>query len=141
MKNLRVYSSLSNLKKSQIHKLVKSLSKDLDFSVSNLELNIISSSSMLEINKKYLNHNYSTDIITFNYSNINELIDGEIFISIDEALYNAKKFRVKLSEELARLVIHGILHLLGYDDLSYSDKKIMKRLENQLLSKNNFILL
>lgn len=141
MKHLRVYSFSSILKKSQIHKLVKSLSKDLDFSVSNLELNIISSSSILEINKKYLNHNYSTDIITFNYSNNNELIDGEIFISIDDALYNAKKFRVKLSEELARLVIHGILHLLGYDDLKYSDKKIMKRLENQLLSKNNFILL
>lgn len=141
MKNLRVYSITKNLKKSKIHELVKSLCNELNISVSSLEINIISSRSILNINNKYLNHNYSTDIITFNYSNVNELIDGEIFISIDDALNNAKKFRVKLSDELARLVIHGILHLLGYDDLKYSDKKIMKRLENRLLSKNNFILL
>jgi rRNA maturation RNase YbeY len=141
LKNLRVYTITTSLKKNKIHELVKSLCKELNFSVSNLEINFISSRSIIEINKKYLNHNYSTDIITFNYSNVNELIDGEIFISIDEALNNAKKFRVKSSDEFARLVIHGILHLLGYDDLKYSDKKIMKRLENKLLSKNNFILL
>ena len=141
MKNLRVYTITAKLKKSKIHELVKSLCNELNFSISNLEINIISSQSILEINKNYLNHNYSTDIITFNYSNDNELIDGEIFVSIDDALNNAKKFRVKLSDELTRLVIHGILHLLGYDDFKYSDKKIMKRLENKLLSKNNFILL
>ena len=83
----------------------------------------------------------ATDIITFNYSNVLDQIDGEIFISIEDALNNSKKYKVSLSDELVRLVIHGILHLLGYDDLNTSEKKIMKRLENKLLSKNNFGLL
>jgi len=141
LKNLRVYNTIGKLKKSKIHVLIKSLSIELGFLVSNLEINFISSKAILEINKKYLNHDYTTDIITFNYSNILDQIDGEIFISIEDALKNSKKYKVSLSDELVRLVIHGILHLLGYDDLITSEKKIMKRLENKLLSKNNFGLL
>jgi rRNA maturation RNase YbeY len=141
LKNLHTYSIQKKLKKSKLHALIKSLSIELNFTVSNLEINIILSSDIHLINKSYLNHNYTTDIITFNYSNTLNQIDGEIFISIDDALYNSKKFKVTLSEELVRLVIHGILHLLGYDDQNRSDKKIMKQLENKLLSKNNFILL
>lgn len=141
MKNLHTHSIRKKLKKSKLHDLIKSLSIELNFTVSNLEINIISGSDIHLINKSYLNHNYTTDIITFNYSNTLNQIDGEIFISIDDALYNSKKFKVTLSEELVRLVIHGILHLLGYDDQNRSDKKIMKQLENKLLSKNNFILL
>jgi rRNA maturation RNase YbeY len=68
-------------------------------------------------------------------------IDAEIYISIDDALLNSKKFKVSLSDELIRLVIHGVLHLLGYDDQTISDKKTMKRLENKLLSNNKFVLL
>lgn len=141
MKNLRVYDTIGKLKKSKIHVLIKSLSIELGFLVTNLEINFISSKAILDINKTYLNHDYTTDIITFNYSNILDDIDGEIFISIEDALTNSKKYKVSLSDELVRLVIHGILHLLGYDDLNTSEKKIMKRLENKLLSKNNFGLL
>jgi rRNA maturation RNase YbeY len=141
LKNLHTYSNQKKLKKSKLHDLIKSLSVELKFTISNLEINIISGSDIHLINKNYLKHNYTTDIITFNYSNTLNQIDGEIFISIDDALYNSKKFKVTLSEELVRLVIHGILHLLGYDDQNRSDKKIMKQLENKLLSKNNFILL
>jgi len=141
LKNLRVYITTGKLKKSKIHVLIKSLSIELGFLVTNLEINFISSKAILDINKTYLNHDYTTDIITFNYSNILDDIDGEIFISIEDALTNSKKYKVSLSDELVRLVIHGILHLLGYDDLNTSEKKIMKRLENKLLSKNNFGLL
>lgn len=141
MKNLRVYDTIGKLKKSKIHVLIKSLSIELGFLVSNLEINIISSKAILDINKTFLKHDYTTDIITFNYSNVLDDIDGEIFISIEDALTNSKKYKVSLSDELVRLVIHGILHLLGYDDLNTSEKKIMKRLENKLLSKNNFGLL
>ena len=141
MKNLSVYDTTGKLKKRKIHVLIKSLSIELGFLVSNLEINFISSKAILDINKTYLTHDYTTDIITFNYSNILDQIDGEIFISIEDALTNSKKYKVSLSDELVRLVIHGILHLLGYDDLNTSEKKIMKRLENKLLSKNNFGLL
>ncbi|MBK7630009.1 MAG: rRNA maturation RNase YbeY [Ignavibacteriales bacterium] len=141
MKNLRVYSVLKELKKKKIHDLVKSLSTDLQFEVSNLEINFISAKSILSINKSYLKHDYTTDIITFDYSESDKNIDGEIFISIEDALFNSKKYKVSLSNELNRLVIHGTLHLLGYDDIVISDKIIMKRLENILLSKFKFVLL
>jgi rRNA maturation RNase YbeY len=141
LKNLRVYSISQKLKKAEVHKLVKSLSSDLDFSVSNLEINFISERSILDINKTYLKHHYTTDIITFDYSDAEKIIDGEIFISMDDAFSNSKKFKVPYSEELTRLIIHGILHLLGYDDRTITDKKIMKRLENKLLSRNIFSLL
>lgn len=141
MKNLHIYSVQKKIKKRKLHDLINSLSVELNFLVSNLEINFIFGEDIHTINKLYLKHDYTTDIITFNYSDIIQQIDGEIFISIDDALSNSKKFKVTLSDELARLVIHGILHLLGYDDQNVSDKKIMKRLENKLLSKNNFILL
>jgi len=141
LKNLRVYSITKNIKKTKIHDLVKSLSFQLDFNMSNLEINFISGEDIRLINKTYLNHHYTTDIITFNYSDVVKQIDGEIFISIEDALTNSKMFKVTLSDELVRLVIHGVLHLLGYNDQTISDKKIMKRLENKLFSKNNFILL
>lgn len=141
MKNLRIYSITKRIQKKNIHSLVESLASELNFKLFNLEINFISDKSILEINRTYLKHNYTTDIITFNYSNVSNKIDGEIFISIDDAILNSKKFKVSLSEELARLVIHGLLHLLGYDDQGSSNKKIMKRLENKLLYKNNFVLL
>lgn len=141
MKNLRIYSITKRIQKKNIHSLVESLASELNFKLFNLEINFISDKSILEINRTYLKHNYTTDIITFNYSNVSNKIDGEIFISIDDAILNSKKFKVSLSEELARLVIHGLLHLLGYDDQNNSNKKIMKRLENKLLYKNNFVLL
>ena len=141
MKNLHIYSVQNKIKKSNVHDLIKSLSVELNFLVSNLEINFISGEDIHAMNKSYLKHDYTTDIITFNYSDSLQQIDGEIFISIDDALSNSKKFKVTLSEELVRLVIHGILHLLGYDDQNLTDQKIMKRLENKLLSKNNFILL
>jgi rRNA maturation RNase YbeY len=141
LKNLHIYSAQNKIKKSNVHDLIKSLSVELNFLVSNLEINFISGENIHTINKSYLKHDYTTDIITFNYSDSLQQIDGEIFVSIDDALSNSKKFKVTLSDELVRLVIHGILHLLGYDDQNLTDKKIMKRLENKLLSKNNFILL
>ncbi len=141
MKNLRIYSIDKNIKKNKIHDLVKSLSSELKFVVSNLEINIITQKDILEINKSYLKHNFTTDIITFNYSDLFNELDGEIFISIDDAFTNSKKFKVSLSDELVRLVIHGVLHLLGFDDQTLADKKVMKKLENKLLSNYNFILL
>lgn len=141
MKNLKVYSSLLKISKKNIHSLTSNLAKELNFTISSLEINFISGSEIYAINKKHLKHYYTTDIITFNYSNNSKEIDGEIFISLDDALENSKKFKVSYSEEIVRLVIHGILHLLGYDDQKSSDKKIMKRLENELLYKNKFVLL
>ena len=141
IKNISVTSNHSIVKKAEVHKLVKSLKNELNFEIDSLIINFINSDQIHKINKKYLSHDYSTDIITFNYSGSNSMLDGEIFISYQDAQNNAKKYEVSLNEELKRLVIHGILHLIGYDDTNESEKKIMKTVENELTNKYNFALL
>ncbi len=91
--------------------------------------------------QQYLNHNYSTDIITFNYSGSKTELDGELFISTEDAEYYAEKYGVSFMEEIIRLVIHGILHIVGYDDMTPKDKTVMKQMENKLLNKYKFALL
>ena len=100
-----------------------------------MEVNIITSEEIHKINNQYLQHNYSTDIITFNYSGENNTLDGEIFISLDDAYYNSLKYKVNLDNELLRLIIHGFLHLVGYDDKATNDKRKMKRIENKLVNQ------
>jgi rRNA maturation RNase YbeY len=106
-----------------------------------LYINFINSEEIHRINKEYLNHNYTTDIITFNYSGNHLKLDGEIYISINDAKNFARKYKVSLSKELTRLIIHGILHLKGYDDIKKVDRQKMKSRENDLTIKYNFALL
>jgi rRNA maturation RNase YbeY len=141
IKNLTIFSEFKQLKKAAVHNLVKAVKDQLKFQIADLNINIISSDTLLELNRKHLKHNYPTDIITFNYSGSLSELDGEIYISFEDAIINAKKYKVSLNNELTRLVIHGILHLLGYDDKTPFEKKIMKTLENQLTYKNIFTLL
>ncbi len=141
MKNVRVYSDDKSISKAKIHFLINSLSKEMKFKVKSLEINFISGYEIEVLNKAYLKHNNSTDIITFNYSDPKDILDGEIFISIDDAKENAKIFKVSYKNEISRLIIHGILHLLGFDDKNKKDKIIMKRKENRLLNTFKFILL
>jgi len=141
IKNLQVFSPSKSIDKLSIHKLVGSLKKELNLQIDSLVLNFVSETEITELNEKYLDHYYSTDIITFDYSEDRKEIDGEIFISTDDAESNARKYKVHLKNELTRLIIHGILHLLGYDDQQKNDKIIMKRMENDLLNRNKFILL
>jgi len=141
IKNLYVLSLTKRINKARIHKLVGLLREDLEFSVESLNINFITSEEIRNINKEFLHHARSTDIITFNYSGSHFEIDGEIFISTDDAQINAQKFNVSLSKEFTRLIIHGILHLKGYDDINKNDRTKMKRIENNLTNKYNFALL
>ncbi len=115
--------------------LVQNLKKEFNFSISNLDINIVDKETLLNINIKFLGHNYDTDIITFNYSENINILDGELLISFDMAKENAERFKCSLNSELIRLIIHGILHMLGYDDINEADKKKMKRKENLLVKK------
>jgi len=113
----------------------------LEFSLDSLFINFITSEEIHNINKEYLNHDRSTDIITFNYSGKYDKLDGEIFISIKDAEVFAKKYKVTPNKEIIRLIIHGILHLKGYNDIKKADRTKMKRIENNLTNKYNFALL
>ncbi len=134
VKNLQInFAEKLELKKNLLHKLVFLLKRDLKFEISSLVINFIPSEQILIINKQYLNHHFTTDIITFNYSGNHKILDGELYISIEDAENNAAKYGVSAQNEYFRLVIHGILHLLDYDDQQKSAKLVMKRLENKLL--------
>ncbi len=136
IKNLTVYCEKPfKINKKKIHFLTGELKKLLKFEITSFGINFISKEEIFDINTRYLRHFYSTDIITFNYSGENFNFDGEIFISFDDAKENAKKFGVSFDNELLRLVIHGILHMLGYDDTEKKAKAEMKKLENGLVKK------
>ena len=89
---------------------------------------------MLEFNKKYLQHDYYTDIITFNSSDNNK-ISGDIIISIERVIENSKKYNCKEEVELRRVMAHGLLHLLGYDDKDKLKEKEIREKENHYLKK------
>ena len=142
IKNLEVNNnSAKNIDKILIHKIIGLLKKEFNFNVSSLLINFVSANQIKKINIDFLNHNYSTDIITFDYSEKKLVIDSEIYISVDDAEYNAKRFNVSFFEEILRLVIHGILHLLGYDDMNSNAKREMKKIEDKLFEKYAKILL
>lgn len=91
-----------------------------------------SDEKILEINNQYLQHDYYTDIITFDYSEDN-IISGDIFISLDTVKSNSEQFKTEYKEELHRVIIHGILHLSGFSDHTEEEEKQMRNLENQAL--------
>jgi len=93
-------------------------------------------SYLLELNKSYLNHSTLTDIITFDNSE-DDAVSGEIYISIERVKENAILFNQSFTDELCRVMIHGILHLLGNKDKSSRDKSIMRRKEDECLSHLN----
>lgn len=93
---------------------------------------------LLDINKQYLNHDTYTDIVTFDSSEEEEVISGDIFISIERIRENAEKFGVTERDELHRVIIHGVLHLCGYYDKNKEDKELMTSKENEYLEKRTF---
>jgi probable rRNA maturation factor len=99
------------------------------------EINYIfcSDEYLLKINQFYLNHSTLTDIVTFDSSE-KSCLAGDIFISIPRVIENAKKFEVSLKDELHRVMIHGVLHLMGYSDKSKAEKTKMRKKEDAYLS-------
>jgi len=91
-----------------------------------------------KINVEYLSHDYYTDIITFDNSEETGVIEGDIFISIERVEENAKTNFVSFQEELKRVIIHGVLHLIGYNDKTDSEQDIMTKKENAYLSLPQF---
>jgi len=88
---------------------------------------------ILEVNKQYLQHDYYTDIITFDYTE-EDVISGDIFISLDTVKSNSKEQHTDYDEELHRVIIHGILHLCGIDDKGPGEREIMEKEENKALA-------
>jgi rRNA maturation RNase YbeY len=98
------------------------------------EINIIFTKDeyLRELNKRYLSRDYYTDVITFDYSRKNE-ISGDIYISLERVEENASKFNVPKGHEVMRVMVHGLLHLIGYKDHKEEETKEMRRMENRYL--------
>ncbi|MEI5983712.1 rRNA maturation RNase YbeY [Sphingobacterium sp. PU5-4] len=94
---------------------------------------------LLEINRQYLAHDTYTDIVTFDSSQDGDTIAGDVFISVDRTRENAIKFGVSQTDELHRVLIHGILHLCGYQDKDKGDKSRMRAKEDEALSLRGFV--
>lgn len=92
---------------------------------------------LLSVNKAYLNHNYFTDVITFDYSEM-PVVSGDVFISPDTVAINAKEYKVSFENELYRVMVHGVLHLCGYKDASKSEQLTMRKREDLHLTKVQF---
>ena len=84
---------------------------------------------LLEINKEFLRHDYFTDIVTFDYV-VGDMISGDIFISIERIVENSIEFQTTFENELSRVLVHGVLHLIGYKDKNENDKLLMTEKEN-----------
>ena len=104
-------------------------------------MNIIfcSDNYILDINQKYLQHDYFTDIITFDYCE-GKTLSGDLFISVDTVRENAIFYGTEFDDELNRVIVHGLLHLIGYDDHSEEDQKTMRSKENYYLAQREKLI-
>ncbi|MGB0884928.1 MAG: rRNA maturation RNase YbeY [Chitinophagales bacterium] len=137
--------------------MIHFFNQDIDFEISNseiisnwiistfqsenknqeIELSIIfnSDEALLEVNQQFLNHDYYTDIITFTLEDTDDLLEAELYISIDRIKDNAVLLKKSFEEELHRVIIHGVLHLCSYKDKTDDEAKIMRKKEDEYLKK------
>ena len=101
--------------------------------VGDISIIFCSDNYILEVNQKYLQHDYFTDIITFDYCE-GDRLSGDLFISIDTVMENAKEYGTEFTDELNRVMVHGILHLIGYDDSTEEEIAVMRKKEDYYLS-------
>jgi rRNA maturation RNase YbeY len=113
---------------------IKDLVKSENKFAGDISVIFCSDEHLLQMNRDYLEHDYYTDIITFDYTELN-IISGDLFISYDRVLDNANTFAVTIYNELCRVVFHGVLHLCGYKDKSEEDEKLMRAKEAEYLDK------
>lgn len=97
-----------------------------------IEVHWLSDDELLEINKMHLNHDYFTDIITFDYSRGSK-VSGELFISIDRINDNARMLNCTIKQETHRVVAHGVLHLIGFGDKTREEQEVMRLKEDEVL--------
>ena len=120
--------------KDKLRLLLKEVCKQENAQLSFINCVFCSDEYLLQINKKHLKHNFLTDIITFDFSEKKDQIEGDLYISVDRVKENAKKYGDTFKTETIRVVLHGLLHLIGYKDKSEKEKKRMRVLENKYVS-------
>ncbi|MBR4619822.1 MAG: rRNA maturation RNase YbeY [Salinivirgaceae bacterium] len=121
------------INKPEVEKNIEKLVTNENKILGDVNYILCSDAYLLDINRQYLNHDYYTDVISFDYCEEN-VISGDIFISVDTVADNAKEYGTTFENELERVMIHGVLHFVGYNDKSDDEVKEMRAKENQYLS-------
>lgn len=116
-----------------LRRWIKTLAKKWGYEVGTIAFGFCSDKYILEANRKYLNHDYYTDIITFDYTQ-DKVLSGDMLISVDTVRSNSLKLDTAFSEELHRVMIHGVLHLMGYTDSTDEEIVIMRAKEDECLT-------
>ena len=122
------------IQKDHVKLWIKSIVEQRKMKIGELSLVFCSDEYILEVNQNYLQHDYYTDIITFDYCSGSQ-ISGDLIISLDTVLSNSKKFNSSYNTELHRVIIHGVLHLLGYKDKTAIEAEEMRRNEDLALKQ------
>jgi len=140
MRRVRIFDRQRTLalERTSLRRLARGLLEDLlDRRDYELGMHFISAAEMAGLNESFLGHQGSTDVITFNHQEDagSDKICGEIFISVDDAVIHARRFRVRWPSEVTRYLVHGVLHLEGCDDTDTVSRRVMKRRENKLLKE------
>ena len=125
---------LNQIERNRFRKTLHQLCLNKNKRIENLSYVFCNDEELLEMNQEHLQHDTYTDIITFDLGDKQNSIDGEIYISVDRTKENAAAFHVKPEEELARVVFHGLLHLLGHKDKSPEDQAKMRAAEEEALT-------
>ena len=125
---------LPTLSIDQTQSWIEEVVSSAGFELSMVNYIFCSDKYLLDVNKQYLNHDYYTDIITFDNSDSLLQIDSDIFISLDRVKDNATKLRQSFDQELKRVMIHGVLHLTGMSDKTDEEKALMRKKEDDCLS-------
>jgi rRNA maturation RNase YbeY len=137
MKQIHFYTQDSSFilkKKNALRKWIQTAVEDHQKQILLINYIFTNDNVLLDINKQYLDHDSYTDIITFDQSSQKNQIEADIYISVERVKENARDLKLPFLEELHRVMIHGILHLLGFKDKSAIEKSEMRKLENHFLA-------
>jgi rRNA maturation RNase YbeY len=117
-----------------LKQIIKQIAIDHGYKIGSIDYVVVSDERILEINNSSLQHDYYTDIITFDYTENLEL-EGEIYISLDRVIENSQKYKEKFHVELSRVVLHGILHMVGYKDKTKKESTKMREMEKRYITQ------
>ena len=131
------YGDSISFHKSLIRKILENLFTDQKISDANLSIILSNKFLLNKLKKNYFNIDQFTDVIAFNLENKDSPIDGEVYISIDDVLDNADKYKQSFNLEFKRILIHGALHLIGFEDNTNENKTIMTKLEDKYIALDN----
>ena len=127
-----------NIKKRETSNWIHNVAASYNKKIGEIGYMFVNDEKILEVNNEYLGHDYYTDIITFDYCEGNRL-SGDLFISVDSVRENASVYGTEFADELNRVIVHGLLHLMGYDDHTEDDIATMRAKENYYLSQRTSV--